>query len=702
MKTHKYSLVGNWSREKARSIYGIGPQTNEFQFLDVSNDGELLLKLMNGSISFKHIVNKLKDMGLSSAIVRIPELIDYQLHKLYTAFNTAISKYSYKNRYQGVFPVKVNQTSTIINAIAEYGLHYDHGWEVGTKPELLIAASKIKSINTLIICNGAKDEEYIEACLVLLKHGYNIIVSIETIHELDILINMSTKYSLVPPIGLRIKIKEQVPGHWGHSSGFNSKFGLSAHDLQQIITRLEQDNLLSAVKLIHGHIGSQVCNKLYFQKATTELIGQYISLQQMGCFNLSYINLGGGLGIDYEGNSYAQNSGTGYTFSEYADTIVETISVVLNKYPEISVPIIITESGRAITAHSSVLLVQILEERRALLPDEVINTYKIQTQILKDFLKSLQFKIIKVNSLVKLHSFIVETRNAIETLENNPNIWCITSVREELEVIYAEFYKMVRSSYQNILINLNKLHATLPTKKLLEQYPLIKEFVNHAQIHLVGNFSVFNGACDAVLANQYFPVLPITNLLDKPESLIKLVDITCDSDGELNKYCSKSGIPSQHWPLDDFFTKDGHLMCYAGDSVLLNGIPFPEAAMHSLNYVAIALTGAYQDTVNFDQNLLGRIPEVSVKVSEMTNELELQIVRFAETSAELIPKMNHTISEIIQKLPFDPIFETILYSSPYLHEEIRLENLPLFALEKTADSTTLTTFSTSISTDDQY
>ena len=568
MKAHKYSLAGDWSREKARCIYGIGPQTNEFQFLDVSADGELLLNLMNGSISFKQIINKLKDMGLSSAIVRVPELVNFQLNKLYTAFNTAITKYSYKNRYQGVFPVKVNQTSAIINAIAEYGVQYGHGWEVGTKPELLIAVSKIKSANTLIICNGAKDEEYIEACLVLLKHGYNIIISVETVHELDILVNMATKYSLVPPIGLRIKIKQQVPGHWGHSSGFNSKFGLTTYDLQQILNRLEQDNLLSAIRLVHGHIGSQVSNNFYFQKTASELIGLYISLRQIGCFNLNYVNLGGGLGIDYEGNGHAQNSGAGYTFLDYADTIIKTISLVLNKYPEIPSPVIISESGRAISAHSSVLLVQIVDERNTLLSDEIMHTYPIQTPILKDLLGSLQTKIMKVNSLDALSSFITETRNILGVLEGDENFWSTATTRAELEVIYSSFYKMVRSSYQHIVVELNRSYKVLPTKQLLDQYPLIEEFVNQAQIHLVGNFSVFNGACDAILANQYFPILPITNLLDKPSSLIKLVDITCDSDGELNKYYSKIPISSVKWLIVDFFSIVGHLMRCADVSVL--------------------------------------------------------------------------------------------------------------------------------------
>lgn len=652
-------------KEKARTIYGIGPNSKEFNYLDVTNDGFLTITLNGKKILFQEIVEKVKDLELGSVVVRIPDLVKMQLDKLYDAFNSAIKEYNYQNRYQGVYPIKVNQTAPIIDAIAKFGQEHNHGWEAGTKPELMIAVSRIQNPgSTLIICNGTKDSEYVEACMLLKHHGHNIIVSVESLHELNLVLECAQKYEISPSIGLRIKINQKVPGHWGHSSGIFSKFGLNAHELKKAISLLKQTNMLDSLKMLHGHIGSQINDSKYFKRSAQELFGLYAMLINAGASSLQYLNFGGGLGIDYEGNANASDSGTKYSFNDYAKAIVSTLAKGLENIEDIPTPTIITESGRAITAHSSITMIQILEQRAVLPQRDEIN---FSTKKLNKLWNDVQSTIFGLSTPDEIEHLISKIINTLQNFEYTNEFIYNYQAREEVEIFYAEMRKLVRWIFKE-----NKI---LPTKNTLEKLPLISDILAKADTHLVGNFSVFNSACDAVLASQYFPIFPTKGFLDKPTSLYKIIDVTCDSDGELCQFKTKKYHSAKNWKTDDFFTTDGHILMTPDEPAMLNGIPLPESACQSFDYLLIGLTGAYQDTVSFDQNLLGHLAEVSLEINERTKELEFQVIRYSESNMDLLPKMQHNIKSITKKLPLNIFFEELLYSSPYILEKIRFDSI---------------------------
>ncbi|OLS23008.1 MAG: Biosynthetic arginine decarboxylase [Candidatus Heimdallarchaeota archaeon LC_3] len=665
MKTRTHNNSSDWSFDKSRYTYGIGNQASEFNYLDINEKGNLILNLTNGSISFSEITEQIKNYGISSFVLRIPELIENQLEKLYHAFEKAIEKNQYPNYYQGVFPVKVNQTFSAINSIRKFGNKNNHGFEVGTKPELLLAVSNLDHINdTLIICNGTKDQDYLEATMILQRYGFNIIISIESLKELNLLIDVAKNTEIIPNIGLRIKLLQEVPGHWGRSSGLYSKFGFSGGNLNEIIDLLLSNNLEIAVKLIHGHIGSQISDKAFFRRAASELIGTYVNLWKQGFKGLEYLNLGGGLGIDYVGNQENGDSGTSYSFNNYAETIVSTVKQVLTKFPDILNPIIVTESGRAISAHYEFFLLELIEKRNFSFYNKKNIGFNISNQKLNKLWNEFKKSVNNITSIELLSNLNDLFEESIDNILNEQDFWLSSNVRSEIEYIKTNIGVCIRESFKKLCIN-NK--SDILANSLLKSIPNLFKHLVTPTTQLLGNFSVFNGICDAILVDQYFPLLPISHLNEKPSTLVKIVDITCDSDGEISKYVTPNRKGKyEEWKIEDYFTKDNHIFRIIEDSCRIQGIPLPESCLKAGEFLVIGLTGAYQSTVYFDQNLLGRVPEISLSYDETSNKYKISLMRQAEYSADLLPKMGHNPSNILEKLPSHSIFEKLLYSSPYI------------------------------------
>ena len=359
---------------------------------------------------------------MSSVVLRVPKLIEKQLEKLYHAFSSAFSKYNYPSIYQGVFPVKVSHNAPVLRSIANYGKKFRHGWEVGTKPELLIALSFITDLkSTIIICNGSKDSDYIESALNLTKLGFNLIITIESKREMAILTALSRKLKVKPQIGLRLKMNQNVEGHWGHSSGLYSKFGLSATDLSEIVSNLKEVQLLQNLMLIHAHLGSQINKSHYFEQAVIELMGYYTWLYDNGAKGLRTIDLGGGLSIDYEGNNIASESGVSYSFDAYAETIISTVYKCLKSRPDIIPPDIVTESGRAITATSSMLLVEILERKSILPPPN--EKFMYCNKGIRIVLETFSQFIRNSNSTNELEQVLIGFSKEIKIMQAQPDFW---------------------------------------------------------------------------------------------------------------------------------------------------------------------------------------------------------------------------------------------------------------------------------------
>lgn len=643
----------NDSLDKIKGIYGIG--NGDLDFLDLSSDHDYLeVNINSKNVSFHTITNYLNTMGLSSVVLRLPQLIDKQLSKLYNAFSHACNKYNYPSLYRGVFPVKVNHNANVLNAISAYGANYGHGFEVGTKPELLIVLN-MKIAPSLIICNGTKDDDYLDAALTLIEKGYNIIISIESLRELKDLIRISERRQIKPQIGLRVKMQQKVEGHWGHSSGLYSKFGLSASELLEVINELNVHNYMGFVRLLHGHLGSQINKGSYFKRAVTEIMGYYQNIFEAGATGLRYVNLGGGLGIDYEGNNQASQSGTAYSFDDYAEIIVSTIIDSLQQKPEIIPPDIITESGRAISATSSMLLVEILENR-PVLPE--VNQFNMFTSLEMDNLEKDSLNTLKkLKTLKQIENFIAEFQEAITDLQENKKFWTNFRYQKDVELVIASVNKSLLRKIKLILEKNDKLFQL----NFEVDFPRIFGLLTTFSDDLVANFSVFRGACDIVLAQQYFPIIPSVGLHSTPKTLVRLIDITCDSDGEVVKFVSKTSSNKQNKNASDYFTKDGQLLGHPHQSLRLNGIPLPEKNTKVGSYVVLALTGAYQDTVQFDQNLLGALPEVELVIDEKGIP-HLKVLSFAESNSTLINDMKHKIESIDS-------LEHLLFSNPYVNNK---------------------------------
>ena len=661
-----------WTVDKVRQVYGIGSESSELQFLDVTPNGELELCLPTGRIALRSITENMNRLGVSSFVLRIPELIKSQLSKLYSAFDKATKNCGLNVGYQGVFPVKVNQSASVIDSISLYGGEFGHGWEVGTKPELMIAVSKISQPGkTLVVCNGTKDHSYIETCMLLMEQGHDLIISLESMREVEILISIAAKFPFLPKIGLRTKVLQQIPGHWGHSAGVFSKFGFSAAELQKALLRLKEQGILSAVCMLHGHIGSQMADSDSFVSASKELIQLYAQLHNQGCSGLTYLNLGGGLGIDYDGTRQAFDSGANYTFDQYAQIIVRNIVQALKNRPGIPAPIVITESGRAISAHSSMLFVQLIEKRDFQAEIVSVSTNSFSTPALQRLWATIATEMESLNSLKDLNSFSKKIQMKVEKLLANATIWQHSTAREEMELLYVEFSKLVRRKFRQLIDKDNNSLTISP--EVLRKLPSIRDHLSEPQIQLVGNFSVFNGACDSVLVSQVFPVLPISGLDSRPETLVKIVDITCDSDGELFRFRTKRPRTSESINLGDCFTVDGHLMQLEKGTMNLGGFPFPGGACAPKGYVVVALTGAYQDTVHFDQNLLGRVAEASLEFNQLRGTHECHLLNDAERCAELLPKMRHSAEDFLEHVKGHPVLEKLIYSSPYVEIDKPLE-----------------------------
>lgn len=503
-------------------------------------------------------------MGLKAPmVIRFQDLLRHRVIQLNELFNKAIKEEGYKGNYRGVFPIKVNQLREVVDEIVAAGKDYNFGLEAGSKPELMIALAMHEGAQRLIICNGYKDNDYIRTALIGRKLGKKIILVVEQLSELDEIIRLSAETGVKPLIGFRAKLQTRGEGKWALSTGENAKFGLNTAEILFAIEKLRAAKLTQSLRLVHFHIGSQVPNILTIKNAVVEATRFYCQLAKMG-FPMGYLDVGGGLGIDYDGSRTNFESSMNYSMEEYARDVVFNIREICNSM-EVPVPDIVSESGRAIVAPHSLLVIEVFErinkreslgqqhqpeEKHKVVQDlEVLLKNKTKLGRLERFHDALQKKD-EAFSLFNLGYLDLENRAAAESL-----FWQIC------EQIAKEGRK---AGYQP-----EELHE-LDTL-LADQY--------------VCNFSVFQSLLDHWALKQLFPIAPLHRLNEKPTVNAILVDITCDSDGKIASFIDLQDVK-------DYIT------------------------LHPLNkqpyYLGIFLTGAYQDIMGDLHNLFGRVNEVHV------------------------------------------------------------------------------------------
>ena len=587
-----------WTLDDSRLVYGVGKE--DLHFLNIDKQGNLIITLDGHQISLSEVIrqvgSQVRERGyprVPSFTLRIPQLIDTQIQKVSQIFHSILKEQNYQGHYRVVYPLKVNPMKSVIHQILDNNPNY--GLEVGTKSELFIVLKELKDKkDRLIMCNGVKDNEYIEIVRQALNEGYNIWVSIESVKEAKITLDLLPRKKM--QLALRIKPYVSIVSHWGASAGRHSKFGLGIEDLFQTMKLLKQEKAQDAVVAIHAHPGSQVLGNIY---AFAEFIAHtYTHLYDAGFTNLKVINVGGGLPINYDGHLTP-----GTIHSDASAIIVALTKILGTKYPH---PDIMTESGRVITALYALLIVRAFELR----------------QIFPTTTKKPKILLLTEAQQMKKPKAILQ---AWETWSKQ------ASEHQELQSIhkYEKHTGYVKKQLRQQFVKLDNYENHLTD-------PLAKDLLRPEYI-IQGNFSVFNGACDHVLVGQYFPILPITNLDTQPTTLVRLVDITCDSDGEISNYTP---------PLSDrrLFTQDGFPLTTTKKQYI-GGFPVGDLASIDDDYLAIALIGAYQDVIEMDHNLIGDLPDVQLTLTPKGQWI-IQWLGAAQTIQDLATDVGFTLPQM--------------------------------------------------------
>lgn len=567
-----------WSINDAENLYGIKNWGNSYFSIADNGNVNIVAPAINGQksaqVSFVDVISGLRERGIEMPVqLRIENLLDHRISCLNDAFAKAIEVNAYQNHYRGVFPIKVNQQHHVIEEITHFGSRYNHGLEAGSKAELIIALSHITDNDAYIICNGYKDAEFIDLGLHAVKLGVRCFFVIETPTELPIIIERSQKMGVNPLLGVRLKLASKVDGHWSEDSGDRSIFGLNTIQLITLIEQLKTADMLDCLQLLHFHLGSQLPNIRNIRSGMLEACRYYVELVQEGV-PLQYLDLGGGLAVDYDGSQSNNIHSMNYSLNEYCADIVESIMEALDPL-NIPHPVIITESGRATVAYSSVLLFNILDVSHfnpQPLPDTFSEEHHELIHNLFDVSNSVGIEPVRGHRLQESYNDAVHYRDEIRESFRRGQI----TLRE-------------RALGENIFLAV--MHRIVNALPQLERVPPDLEHLGEelADIYY-GNFSVFQSLPDAWAIDQIFPIMPIHRLDVAPTREAIIADLTCDCDGKIDHFIGEGDVRntlSLH-PLKD----------------------------NEDYYLGVFLVGAYQETLGDLHNLFGDTNVASIRINQ--------------------------------------------------------------------------------------
>ena len=563
--------ISKWTVADSADLYGVNKWGADY--FSVNDNGDLVVtpsgKGSKARISLHEIAKEVEERGMSMPVIlRIENILGSQIKLLNETFRAVIKQVGYKGAYKGVFPIKVNQQEQVVDAISEFGKAYNHGLEAGSKPELIAAISMMKTRDACLVCNGYKDEEFIDLGLYAVKMGYQCFFVIEVPGEADMIIERAKKIGVRPHLGLRIRLSTQAEGQWAESGGEGSVFGLNMNQCVDVIDKLKKEGMLDCLKLLHYHIGSQIPNIADIRAGVMEACRIYEELVKEGA-SMGYLDLGGGLAVDYDGSNTNDQSSRNYTIDEYCSDVVESIMSVLDKN-KIPHPTIITESGRVTVAYYSMLLFNILDVSSFVPSPIPQNLPKVADDLFGNLMST--YEMVSAKTLQECCNDALYYRNQALQLFKHGNI----TLRERA---------LAENIVRHIIIKISKIAATL------KQVPQDVEAID-AQLYDIyyGNFSLFQSLPDMWAINQIFPVMPIHRLNECPTHPAIISDITCDCDGKIDNF-PDGKTNSRTIPLHDL--KDGEEY-----------------------YLGVFLVGAYQETLGDLHNLFGDTNVVSIHVND--------------------------------------------------------------------------------------
>jgi arginine decarboxylase len=593
----------NWHTSDSAALYQVEGWSQGY--FRVGSGGDLLVDpLQSGTqgVSLHEVVVGLADRGFDAPVIlRFPDVLRHRLRHLAEAFQEAIRENDYHGGYQAVYPIKVNQQRHLVEEIYEFGAELGFGIEVGSKPELLaVMPMTADDPERPIICNGFKDDRYIEAVVLASKLGRNIIPVVESFEELGLIIKYAEKYGVRPQIGVRVKLSSQGVGRWRESSGHRSKFGLFITEVLDMLKVLKEHNMLDCLTLLHCHVGSQIHNIRLIKNVINELGQIYVELVRLGA-GMGYLDIGGGLGIDYDGSQRAVESSMNYSLEEYAADVVSRIGSICNQ-AEIAHPVIISESGRAMVAQHSVLVFPVLSRNSAediVWDPEGFALWSAQNEIPKPLQDLYQgFCDIAEDNLVESYHDVSQARD------------------ESLDLFSLGYLDLEGRAFAERLFWSSCVRIRDLMRPQEDYYDELAELETLLRGTYVCNFSLFQSMPDSWAIDQLFPIMPIHRLDEEPQARAILADVTCDSDGRI-----------------DHFISDGEIKEVLEVHHLVPGQTY---------YLAAFLIGAYQETLGDLHNLFGDAHVAHIHIEEDGGW----------SVNEVVP--GDTIREVLQYVQYEP------------------------------------------------
>lgn len=555
-----------WTVEDAKEVYlidrwGAG-------YFDVNEAGDITvapLQQRGRRIAIPAVVADAIEQGLKPPLlIRFQDLLHHRVRGLNEAFANAIAENKFRGVYRGVFPIKVNQLREVVEEILDAGRPYHFGIEVGSKPEIYAGLAVHSDNESLIVCNGYKDDAYIRTALIGRKLNKKVVLIAEKLSEVRSICRIAREMGVEPYIGLRVRLHTKGAGRWAESGGEHAKFGLSTAEVLAAINIMKEAGMTSSFKLVHFHIGSQIPDILIIKRAVREAARHYAKLRKMG-HPIEYLDVGGGLAIDYDGSRSTFHSSMNYTVEEYARDIIYNVTDVCDE-ERVPHPDIVSESGRAIVAHHSVLVVEAFGSIEKVSPTP-IDASAEEHKLIKDLLYTQEH--------LKVQNLNESWHDLLQVKEESQKMF-------ELGLLNLDIKARVETMFWQIAEQMRRLASTLDPSEVPEE---LVELKNQLSDQHICNFSVFQSLLDHWALGALFPIVPIHRLNERPQSQSTLVDITCDSDGKVSKFIDLNDVATT-LPLHD-----------------IKGGPY---------YLGIFLTGAYQDIMGDIHNLFGRVNEVHV------------------------------------------------------------------------------------------
>ena len=595
-----------WTIESARSLYNI--EGWGIGFFDINEAGHVVVRpdreKTERELDLFELANDLEEQGVGlPLLLRFSDILRSRIESLNERFSHARAEFGYAGGYTTVYPIKVNQQRHVVEEIVEFGKVAGVGLECGSKPELQAVLGLAEHTDHMIVCNGYKDEEFMRLALMGQKLGHQVFIVLEQLSEVDVLLQVADELGVTPTAGVRIKLYSEGSGRWAKSGGEKSKFGLSTAQLVKLVDRLKNEGRLDILKLIHFHLGSQITDIRYIKAGLQEVSRYYAELRGLGV-DITHVDVGGGLGVDYDGSNSTSQASVNYSLQEYADDVIYTIAEACRQH-ELPMPHIISESGRALTAHHALLLLSVIDvESQAdnAVPDLTDEHPTLLHEMAADYASLSKQRVSRKRVREVYHDATFDKERAQEFFNSGVLTLRDRAIAEQIYLstiaAVARIAQRDRDEYSDII---DDLEATMVDRYFC-------------------NFSLFQSLPDSWAIDQIFPIMPIHRLNEEPTRRGTIQDVTCDSDGKIEKFI--------------------------GDRA-----PRPGLELHPFNdgdpyIIGIFLTGAYQEILGDLHNLFGDTNAVHIRLSQ-TKGYEVTDLVHGDTVTEVLAYVQFRASDLL-------------------------------------------------------